>query len=154
MTKSFLFQFFHFTLPIGIFSNAKSGSMSAIEEKPNAAEWRYQAGDEFLQNQTRTVTRHDSLSKTIRQGTLEGGRRRRRQRKCWMDNVKGWTSLSKPELPKMTSRKKKKKERKRVSAESFLVSPRDDLVGRGSEMKSNQVSGFVCLSPRCRGILN
>ena len=34
------------------------------------------------------VTRPDSLSKTILQGTLEGGRRRGRQRKCWMDNIK------------------------------------------------------------------
>ena len=31
------------------------------------------------------VTRHDSLSKTILPGTLEGGRRVGRQRKCWMD---------------------------------------------------------------------
>ena len=31
------------------------------------------------------VTRHNSLSKTI---LLEGGRRRDRQRKCWMDNSK------------------------------------------------------------------
>ena len=30
------------------------------------------------------VTRHDSLSKTILQGTLEGGRRRGRQRMTWM----------------------------------------------------------------------
>ena len=34
------------------------------------------------------VTCRDSLSKTILQGTLEGGRRRGRQRKCWMDNIK------------------------------------------------------------------
>ena len=34
------------------------------------------------------VTRHDSLSKTILQGTSEGGRRRGWQKKCWMDKVK------------------------------------------------------------------
>ena len=34
------------------------------------------------------VTCHDSLFKTILQGTLKGGRRRGRQRKCWMDNTK------------------------------------------------------------------
>ena len=34
------------------------------------------------------VTRHDSLSKTILQGTLEGGRRCGRQRKCWMNNIR------------------------------------------------------------------
>ena len=34
------------------------------------------------------VTRHDSLFKTTLQGTLKGGRRRGRKRKCWMDNIK------------------------------------------------------------------
>ena len=34
------------------------------------------------------VTRHDSLSQTILRGTLEGGRRRGWQTKCWMDNIK------------------------------------------------------------------
>ena len=43
------------------------------------------------------VTRHDSLSKTILQDTLEGGRRRGRQRKYWMDNINEWTSLPMPE---------------------------------------------------------
>lgn len=37
------------------------------------------------------VTRHTSLSNTILQGTVEGKRRRGRQRKCWMDNIKEWT---------------------------------------------------------------
>ena len=31
-------------------------------------------------------------------GTFEGGRRRGRQRKCWMDNINEWTSLPMPEL--------------------------------------------------------
>ena len=44
------------------------------------------------------VTHHDSLSKTVLQGTLEGGRHRVRQRKCSMDNMKEWTSLPMPEL--------------------------------------------------------
>ena len=49
-------------------------------------------GKPFLANtKERTETRgyaarRDSLSKTILQGTLDGGRRRGRQRKCWMDN--------------------------------------------------------------------
>ena len=34
------------------------------------------------------VTRHDSLSKTILQGTVGGGRLLGRQMKCWMDNIK------------------------------------------------------------------
>ena len=52
------------------------------------------------------ITRHDSLPKTILQGTLEGGRRRGRQRKCWMNNIKEWTSLPMPELLTKASSKK------------------------------------------------
>ena len=44
------------------------------------------------------LTRHDSLAKTILQGTVQGGRRRGRQRKSWLDNVKSWTDLTTPEL--------------------------------------------------------
>ena len=44
------------------------------------------------------VTRHNSLCKTIMQGTVEGGRRRGRQRKSWSDDVKTWTDLTMPEL--------------------------------------------------------
>ena len=66
------------------------------------------------------VTRRDSLSKTTLQGTLEGGRRRGRQRKCWMDNIKEWTSLPMPELLTRASRRK---DWKIISAESSLMSP-------------------------------
>lgn len=44
------------------------------------------------------VTRHNTLPKTILQGTLEGGRRRGRQVKCWMDNIKDWTQMDTPTL--------------------------------------------------------
>ncbi|PIK55282.1 endonuclease-reverse transcriptase [Apostichopus japonicus] len=44
------------------------------------------------------VTRHDSISKVILQGTVEGGRRRGRQRRNWSDNVKDWTGLDMPDL--------------------------------------------------------
>ena len=40
--------------------------------------------------------RHPSI--TIPQGTLEDGRRRGRQSKCWTDTIKAWTSLPMPEL--------------------------------------------------------
>ena len=43
------------------------------------------------------ITCHDSLSKNILQGTLEGGQCHGQQRKCWMDNIKEWTSLPMPE---------------------------------------------------------
>ena len=39
------------------------------------------------------VTRSSGLAKTILQGTVQGGRRRGRQRKRWEDNIKEWTCL-------------------------------------------------------------
>ena len=64
------------------------------------------------------VTRHDNLSKTILHSTLEGGRRRGRQRKCWMDNIREWTSLPVPELLTMSCYRKHW-----ISAESSLMFP-------------------------------
>ena len=67
------------------------------------------------------VTRYDSLSKTILRGTLEKGRRRGRQKRCWMDNIKEWTSLPMPELLKRVSCKE---DWRRISAELPFMSPR------------------------------
>ena len=39
------------------------------------------------------VTRPSGLAKTILQGTVQGRRRRGRQRKRWEDNIKEWTGL-------------------------------------------------------------
>ena len=39
------------------------------------------------------VTRSSGLARTLLQGTVQGGRRRSRQRKRWEDNVKEWTGL-------------------------------------------------------------
>ena len=39
------------------------------------------------------VTRSSELAKTILQGTVQGGRRRGRQRKRWEDNIKEWTGF-------------------------------------------------------------
>ena len=43
-------------------------------------------------------TRHCGLSKTTMQGTVQGGRRRGRQRKNWHENIKEWTGLHTQEL--------------------------------------------------------
>ena len=67
------------------------------------------------------VTHHHSLSKTILQGTMEGGRRRGRQRKCWMNSIKEGTSLPVSELLTGVSYRK---DWKRVSAESSPMSSR------------------------------
>ena len=39
------------------------------------------------------VTRSSGLAKTILQGTVQGGRRRGRQRNRWENNIKEWTGL-------------------------------------------------------------
>ena len=65
------------------------------------------------------ATCNDSLSITILQGILEGGRRRGRQRKYWMDNIKEWTSLPMPEL---LTRASSRKDWNRTSVESSLMS--------------------------------
>ena len=39
------------------------------------------------------ITQSSGLAKTILQGTVQGGRRRERQRKQWEDNIKEWTGL-------------------------------------------------------------
>ena len=39
------------------------------------------------------VSRHNTLPKTILQGTLTGGRKRGRQQKNWLDNIKEWTRM-------------------------------------------------------------
>ena len=39
------------------------------------------------------VTRSSGLAETILQGTVQGGRRRGRQRKRWVVNIKEWTGL-------------------------------------------------------------
>ena len=74
------------------------------------------------------VTRHNSLSKTILQGTLEGGQRRGRQRKSWMDNIKEWTFLPELELFTMVFRRK---DWKRIFAESSPHVPPTKQVVKG-----------------------
>ena len=44
------------------------------------------------------VTRGEGLAKTVLQGTVEGGRRKGRQRKRWEDNITEWTGLRLSEL--------------------------------------------------------
>ena len=39
------------------------------------------------------ITRSSGLAKTFHQGTVQGGRRRGRQRKRWEDNICEWTGL-------------------------------------------------------------
>ena len=67
------------------------------------------------------VTCHDSLSKSIPRGTLECRWCCGWQKKCWINSIKEWTSLPMPELP---TRASCRKDWKRISAESSLLSHR------------------------------
>ncbi|GFR94579.1 endonuclease-reverse transcriptase [Elysia marginata] len=72
------------------------------------------------------VTRHDSLSKTILQGTVEGKRRRGRQKMAWCDNIKEWTGMAMPGKPQTEMHG----DRKLILLPS---DPPDDPTGRGTE---------------------
>ena len=79
----------------------------------------------------RHVTRHDSLSKTILRGTLEGEPRRGRRRKCWMDNIREWTSLIMPELLTIATCNT------RLEEDLCWIIPHippDDPIGRGTDL--------------------
>ena len=68
------------------------------------------------------VTRYNTLSKTILQGTLEGGGGDAMVGgKCWTDNIREWTSLPMPEL---LTRASYRKDWKRIAAEMSLMSHR------------------------------
>ena len=67
------------------------------------------------------VTRHDSLSKTILQGTRRATPwSAEKLPKRWMDNIKEWTSLPMPELLTMASCRKGWK---KISAELSVIFP-------------------------------
>ena len=51
------------------------------------------------------ISRHNSLAKTVLQGTLEGGRNRGRQVKCWADKLEEWTRLDSPILTRLAEDK-------------------------------------------------
>ena len=69
------------------------------------------------------ITRHDSLSKTIFQGTPEGGRCLGRQRKCRMDNIRVDIPVHARIWLMMASRRK---DWNRISSDSSLMSPDDN----------------------------
>ena len=66
------------------------------------------------------TTRHNTLCKTILQGTVEGGRRRGRQRKSWSDNIKEWTEMTTPQLLTVATNRPYWR---RLSASASLSSP-------------------------------
>ena len=66
-------------------------------------------------------TRSTGLAKMILQGTVQGGRRRGRQKKRWEDNIKEWTGLK---LGEALRKAENREEWRTVVARSFLVPQR------------------------------
>lgn len=64
--------------------------------------------------------RRKSLPKTVLQETLEGGRRRGRQTKSWMDNIREWTRM---DSPKLIRRVEERAGWRRLAALASLMSP-------------------------------
>ena len=76
------------------------------------------------------VTRHDSLSRNIPQSTLEGGRRRGRQRKCWVGPCPCQNCSQGPRAEK-------------TGRGSPLIRPScppDDPIGQGTERNGTEVN--------------
>ena len=67
------------------------------------------------------VTRSSVLAKTILQGTVQGGRRRGRQRKRWEDNIKEWTG---PEWSIMLWKSENREEWRKLVVKSTVVPQR------------------------------
>ncbi|CAH1240819.1 WBSCR27 [Branchiostoma lanceolatum] len=82
------------------------------------------------------VTRHDNLAKTILQGTLEGGRRRGRQKKSWQDNIAEWTSLS---LSERLAAARNRRAWRQISIFTATLSPQRPG-GEGTRFKLSNMS--------------
>ncbi|GFS25463.1 UDP-glucuronosyltransferase 2A1-like [Elysia marginata] len=70
------------------------------------------------------------ILQTILQGTVEGKRRRGRQKKAWCDNIKEWTGMAMYELVRSASDRDAWRQKTDSSAQS---DPPDDPTGRGTE---------------------
>ena len=64
------------------------------------------------------VTRSSGLAKKILQGTVQGGRRKGRQKKIWEDNITEWTGLT---LGEALRKAENREEWRKVVAQSSLV---------------------------------
>jgi hypothetical protein len=56
------------------------------------------------------ITRSSGLAKTILQGTVQGGRRRGRQKKRWEDNIPEWTGMTQGDAIRKTERREEWRE--------------------------------------------
>ena len=82
-------------------------------------------------------TRSTGLAKMILQGTVQGGRRRGRQKKRWEDNITEWTGLK---LGEALRKAENREEWRTVVARSSLVPQRSNrLWDKWSEVKQHHL---------------
>ena len=129
-------QFDHYGyITLLLYSYAGGGGGVTIKLSVFSAGWKYKLEKEALPATVKrrklawfgNVTRHDSLSKTVLKGTLEGGQRCGRQRKCWMDNIRVSAFLPMPELLTKASYRGSL-----LNHLSYLL--RDKPIGQGTEL--------------------
>ena len=82
----------------------------------------------------RVLPRHDNLFRTTPRGTLEGGQRRGRQRKFWVDNINEWTSLPVSNLSRVLIQKKKKEKKNSAGINEFSSFRPFDRFGHREDM--------------------
>ena len=86
------------------------------------------------------VTRHDSLSKTIPLGATFGVRRRRgRQRKWWMDNIKERLLC---QCQNSSQRPSSAEKNGKASLLNHLSCPPDDPIGHGTELNWSELNFY------------
>ena len=96
------------------------------------------------------VTRSSGLAKTILQGTVQGGRRRGRQKKRWEDNIKEWTGL---EWNILLRKAENREEWRKLVEKSTVVPQRSTrLLDRSDEKKPTHqtIRKRLCLVTRSR----
>ena len=75
------------------------------------------------------VSRSLGLTKTILQGTVNGGGRRGRQKKRWEDNIREWTGLEFAKSQRAMENRKKKKKMEETGCEIVCVPQRPSWLG-------------------------
>ena len=95
------------------------------------------------------VVHHDSLSKIIFEGTMEGGQLYGQQMKCWMDGIKEWMTLPMPDqlmLACCWKDWKKISAEFRVCTESWKCKSLDKIGRTFQGWKSLATKNFFCLT--------
>ncbi|KAK2174840.1 hypothetical protein NP493_774g00016 [Ridgeia piscesae] len=94
------------------------------------------------------VTRSSGLAKTILQGTVQGGRRRGRQKKRWEDNIPEWTGMT---LGAAMRKAERREEWRELVARSSVTPQRErDKTRTGHTMRSYLIPAAAAVTSDAR----